>query len=180
MELAAGGRVVVGERLPGDPVLPAELQDDLAEWAAFAVTVTSSGGAAERDLLSRRGRQLAARVAESLGRSVEYTDPLTGAVESVAASPLAAERPGPVPWASGLAVATYVAVTVAIGDIVLSRAFAEAFGLLWVPANLLVAVGLAPSLYLLRRVRFWRWPALGAAVGIAVAWTVLLLGLLGN
>ena len=66
----------------------------------------------------------------------------------------------------------------AIGDVALSRAFADAFGLLWVPANLLVGLGLAPSLYLLRRVRFWRWPALGTAAGLLVAWIVLLLGLL--
>ena len=66
----------------------------------------------------------------------------------------------------------------AIGDVALSRAFAEAFGLLWVPANLLVGLGLAPSLYLLRGAPFWRWPALGAAAGLVVAWIVLLLGLL--
>ena len=66
-----------------------------------------------------------------------------------------------------------------MGDVVLSRAFADAFGLLWVPANLLVGIGLAPSLYLLRSVPFWRWPALGTAAGLAAAWVVLLLGLLG-
>ncbi|OLT10772.1 hypothetical protein BJF78_05535 [Pseudonocardia sp. CNS-139] len=78
-----------------------------------------------------------------------------------------------------MAVSAFFAVLVGFGDIVLSRAFSEAFGLLWVPANLLVAIGLAPSLYLLRQTPFWRWPAFGAAAGIAVAWLVLLLGLLG-
>ena len=68
---------------------------------------------------------------------------------------------------------------VAFADIALSRAFAEAFGLLWVPANLLVGLGLAPSLYLLRATSFWRWPAMGAAAGLVAAWLVLLLGLLG-
>ena len=68
---------------------------------------------------------------------------------------------------------------VTIADVALSRAFADAFGLLWVPANLLVGLGLAPSLWLLREVQFWRWPALGAAAGLVVAWVVLLLGLLG-
>jgi uncharacterized protein DUF2537 len=70
-------------------------------------------------------------------------------------------------------------VVVAVGDIALSRAFAEAFGLLWVPANILVALGLAPSLHLLRLTPFWRWPALGAAAGLVAAWVVLLLGQLG-
>jgi hypothetical protein len=181
----AGGRVVLGEWQPGDPPLPSELQEALREWAAFAVTVTRSGGPEERELLRRRGRQLASRVADVLGRPVAFTDPTTGAVESIrvgATGPLprlAAEPAGPTPWATGLAVAAFFAVLVGIADVVLSQAFAEAFGLLWVPANLLVGLGLAPSLYLLRRTPFWRWPALGAAVGLLAAWVVLLLGLLG-
>ena len=32
---------------------------------------------------------------------------------------------------------------------------------------------------LLRATPFWRWPAIGAAAGLVVAWLVLLLGLLG-
>ena len=86
----------------------------------------------------------------------------------------------PTPWATGLAVSAFTAVFVAFGDIALSTAFADAFGLLWVPANLLVAFGLTPSLHLLRHTPFWRWPALGAAAGLVTAWVVLLLGLLGS
>jgi Protein of unknown function (DUF2537) len=48
-----------------------------------------------------------------------------------------------------------------------------------VPANVLVTVGALPSLWLARKVPFWRWPALGAAAGLAAAWIVLLLGMLG-
>lgn len=127
---------------------------------------------------------------------MDFVDPTSGDVESVQAavaptrrpatgaparhrSPLATQPPEPTPWATGLPVALFFAVLVAIGDIVLSTAFAEAFGLLWVPANLLVGLGLAPSLHLLRSVPFWRWVALGGAVGLSVAWLVLLLGLLG-
>jgi hypothetical protein len=185
MELAAGGRVVVKERREGDPPLPADLQDALREWGALAHTVSRSGGEQERELLRHRGRRLAARVAGVLGRPVRYTDPVTGRVEAVDAAPtnpiprLAAEPPGPTPWATGLAVSAFFAVLVAVGDVALSRAFSEAFGLLWVPANLLVAIGLAPSLHLMRRVPFWRWPAIGAAAGLVAAWVVLLLGLLG-
>lgn len=98
------------------------------------------------------------------------------------ANPLArapAEPPGPTPWATGLTVAAFVAVFLTLADVALCRAFAEAFGLLWIPANLLVVAGLAPSLWLLRRTPLWRWPALGATVGLGVAWIVLLLAMLG-
>ncbi|WP_219413304.1 DUF2537 domain-containing protein [Pseudonocardia nigra] len=181
----AGGRVVVGERRPGDPPLPGDLQDALSEWGAFAATVTRAGGPEEQALLQRRGRQLAARVADVLGRPVDLTDPVTGTTESISVGVtgpiprLAPNPPGPTPWATGLTVAAFFAVLVAMGDIVLCHAFAEAFGLLWVPANLLIGCGLAPSLYLMRRMPFWRWLALGAAAGLAAAWVVLLLGLLG-
>ena len=133
----------------------------------------------------RRGLQLAGRVADVLGRPVEFTDPSTGATESVRVGApdrtpqLAVRPPGPTPWATGLVVAAYVAVLVTVADVALSTAFADAFGLWWIPANLLVALGLAPSLYLLRRTPLWRWPAIGTAVGLLAAWAVLLLGLLG-
>jgi hypothetical protein len=177
--------VTLGDRQPGDPPLPEDLQRALREWAAFVAGAGGSGGAEERDLMRRRGRLLASRVADVLGRPVEYTDPVSGTVESVrvgATGPvprLSAQPVGPTPWATGLTVAAFVALLVALADIVLSRAFAAAFGLLWIPANLLVGLGLAPSLYLLRATSFWRWLALGAAVGLGAAWVVLLLGLLG-
>ena len=67
----------------------------------------------------------------------------------------------------------------ALADLVLATAFAGGFGLLWVPANLLVTAGTIPSLWLARDVPFWRWPAYGAAAGLAAAWVVMLFGLLG-
>src|SRR6185312_14911807 len=76
-----------------------------------------------------------------------------------------AEPPRPTPWATGLLIAAFVAVFVTLADVALCQAFAEAFGLLWIPANLLVGAGLAPSLWLLRRTPLWRWPALGAMNG---------------
>lgn len=187
---ATGGRVVLGDRQPQDLPLPDELTVALREWAAFAAAVERSGAAAERDLVRRRGRQLAARLARLRGRPVRFVDPLSGSVETVLCgvsahrvparrSALALEPSGPTPWATGLAVALFFTVLVAIGDVVLSTAFAEAFGLLWIPANLLVGLGLAPSLYLLRDVPFWRWVAFGSAAGLGVAWVVLLVGLLG-
>jgi hypothetical protein len=46
-------------------------------------------------------------------------------------------------------------------------------------ANLLVAAGLAPSIWLGRATPIWRWVAYGTAVGIVLAWIALLLSLLG-
>jgi hypothetical protein len=166
-----------------DPPLPAALRQALREWRVLAETVAQSGGPEEHEVVRRRGRLLASRIAEVLGRPIEFVDPATGVAESIDDQPttdsVAAPNSGePTPWATGLPVAAFAAVLVAIGDIALSRAFADAFGLLWVPANLLVGLGLAPSLYLLRGVPFWRWPALGAAAGLVAAWVVLLFGLL--
>lgn len=184
--------MLIGDHHPGDPPLPGDLQEALREWGLFAVSAMRLGGPLECAMLRHWGRQLASRVADVLGRPVDFVDPLTGAVESIrvgATGPnpqsttylpdRAAAPPGPTPWATGLAVSAFFTVLVAMADIVLSNAFAEAFGLLWVPANLLVGLGLAPSLHLLRSTPFWRWPALGAAVGLGVAWLVLLLGMLG-
>jgi Protein of unknown function (DUF2537) len=185
--------------LRGGDVRDVRLSDDLRsalrEWTEVAETVLRSGDDQEVDLLRRRGRQLASRVADTLGRPVEFVDPVSGAVESIRVGatkqapgavpqpptgPLAVEPPGPTPWGTGTAVAVFFAVLVALADVVLARAFAGAFGLLWLPANLLVTAGTMPSLWLAREVPFWRWPALGAAAGIGVAWVVLLLSLLGS
>ena len=180
VHLAAGGRVVLGDTKPGDDVLPAELSADLRQWGAVAASIVGAPVLPEqRDIVSRRGRQLAGRVSDVLGRPVEYVDPLTGGRERVSGrstGPVPVIAPEPTPWETGLPVAAFFAVLAAIGDITLSRAFGEAFGLLWIPANLLVVGGLAPSLWLVRRQRFWRWIALGVAVGLGVAWIVLLLG----
>jgi hypothetical protein len=177
--------VELGDRQPGDAPLPAELQHAVREWSALAVMTSRVGGPRDRDLLRRRGLQLAGRVADVLGRPVEFTDPSTGATESVRVGApgrtprLAVRPPGPTPWGTGLVVAAYFAVLVTVADVALSTAFADAFGLLWIPANLLVALGLAPSLYLLRRTPLWRWPAIGTTVGLLAAWAALLLDLLG-
>lgn len=167
------------DRQPDDTPLPAPLRQALREWRALADSVARSGGPEDYEVVRRRGRLLASRVADALGRPVEFVDPATGVSESINEQSTGETHPTePTPWVTGLPVAAFAAVLVTIGDIALSRAFADAFGLLWVPANLLVGLGLAPSLYLLRAVPFWRWPAIGTAAGLAVAWVVLLFGLL--
>jgi hypothetical protein len=173
-----------GDQVTGDARLPADLRADLLQWIAVADTVQRTGDSHQLDVVRRRGRQLAARAADVLGRPVEFVDPVSGAVESIPARPapplvLAPEPAGPTPWATGLPVTAFFAVLVTIADIVLVNAFAGAFGLLWVPANLLLTAGTVPSLWMTRQVPFWRWPAVGAAGGLVAAWVVLLLGLLG-
>lgn len=80
----------------------------------------------------------------------------------------------PIPWSTGLPVALYAAVLAGLGDVAFVSAIADVAGSFWVPANLVACLGVAPGLWLLRRVPFWRWPALGAAAGLAVAWLALL------
>jgi Protein of unknown function (DUF2537) len=85
-------------------------------------------------------------------------------------------RPEPTPWATGLTVTALVAALVAALDLVLTSALAASFGWLAVPANVLIGVGMAPSIWLMHRVPFWRWIGSGVALGLGVAW----LGLLVN
>ncbi len=216
---AAAGRVLLGGREPEPTELPPELGKALREWAEVAAAVTRVGAPADRDLVRVRGRQLAVRLAQHRGVSVDYVDPVTGAVEPVPfarplpqalpeprpqprprprprpqprSEPRSEKRPDPpsrpdpepapepTPWATGLTVTAFFAIIVTIADIALSRAFADAFGLLWLPVNLLIGAGLAPSLWLLRRTPFWRWPAYGVAVGLVVAWACLVVVLLAG
>lgn len=189
MRLADGGEVEIGGRRPDDPELPADLVVALREGAEVAARPDIAREPDEQELVSRRGRQLAGRCAEALGRPVDFHDPITGRVEIVsgrlAARPApvpdrrTAPRPEPVPWATGLPIAAFFGVLAATVVVVLSTAVDAAFGLLWIPANVLIGAGLAPSLWLLRRVPLWRWVALGVAVGVVVAWVCLLANLLG-
>ena len=83
--LQHGGPAVLGEGDARDARLSADLRAALREWTDVADTVLRSGDAHELDLLRRRGRQLASRVADVLGRPVQFVDPVSGAVESIRA-----------------------------------------------------------------------------------------------
>ncbi|GEL25937.1 hypothetical protein PSU4_48910 [Pseudonocardia sulfidoxydans NBRC 16205] len=184
MQLAEGGEVEIGGRRPDDPELPAELVVALREWGEVASRPDIARGPDEQELVRRRGRQLAGRCAEALGRPVDFHDPVTGRVEIVSGrlatqrAVVPAPRPEPVPWATGLPIAAFFGVLATVVVVVLSTAVDAAFGLLWIPANVLIGAGLAPSLWLLRRVPLWRWVALGVAVGVVVAWVWMLANLL--
>ncbi|MGM1064571.1 DUF2537 domain-containing protein [Saccharothrix sp. Mg75] len=82
------GRDDAGEHEVDPHTLPlgAGLADDLHEWAKVADAVrrtdTPPEGAAGA-LVTRRGRQLAGRLAADMGSPVRYTDPVTGDVVTV-------------------------------------------------------------------------------------------------
>jgi len=165
---------------PGRLPLGTELTDALHEWAKVAAAVRrAEQGAAAGAVVSRRGLQLAGRVATSLGVIVRYVDPLSG-TESVVepvqapASPPVPPRPAePVPWLTGLTVSAASAVLVVVTVVTLAVTLAETYSLLALASNVVVTAGLLPSLWLIHRQPIWRWIAYGVAVGIGVAWLAL-------
>ncbi len=84
----------------------------------------------------------------------------------------------PTPWATGLTVSAVAAAIVGIALLSLSQALASNGVRVVVLANVLVAAGLTPSLWLGRATPIWRWVAYGTAAGIVLAWIALLLTLL--
>ncbi|MGH8919949.1 MAG: DUF2537 domain-containing protein [Actinomycetes bacterium] len=85
----------------------------------------------------------------------------------------------PTPWATGLTVSAVTAMIVGIALLSLSQGLAQVG--LWpvVIANLLIAAGLLPSLWLARITPIWRWVVYGTAAALVLTWIALLLSLLG-
>ncbi|GLZ34340.1 hypothetical protein Lesp02_65270 [Lentzea sp. NBRC 105346] len=181
------GQDDTGEREVDPHSLPlgSELADALHEWAKVADAVvrteTPADGVATA-LVTRRGRQLAGRLAAVMGTSVAFADPVTGELVSVDAPPVAAPpvevTPEPTPWATGLTVSIITAAIVTVTVVSLSLGLGETSRWLAVIANVLVVGGLAPSVWLGRSTPVWRWVAYGVVTGIGVAWFALILTLL--
>jgi hypothetical protein len=181
---ANGDRAVLvdGEAVsePGRLPLGVELTDALHEWAKVAAAVSrAEPGTAAGAVVSRRGLQLAGRVATSLGVAVRYVDPLSGdesVVEPVRLPkppPRPPLPPEPTPWLTGLTVAgAGLAVTV-LTVVTLAATLAETYSLLALASNVVVTAGLLPSLWLIHRQPIWRWVAYGVAVGLAIGWLAL-------
>lgn len=190
---------VAPERLPLGPDLTAALH----EWARVASAVRKaslgqSAALAEQDedavgVVSRRGRQLAGRIASEMRTSVHYVDPVTEVATVVVPEPMSAVRRGPrharpdgsalfrrtpgepVPWGPGLTISAFMLAVVFVGMLALSSTLArETNAWLAVLASLLVTGGMAPSLWLGRGVPIMRWVCLGAAAGLALSWVGLL------
>lgn len=79
-----------------------------------------------------------------------------------------------VPWATGLAVAGFVAAVTGAAIVVLSLGLIRVHPLLAVGLNIVAVGGLAPTLWGWRRTPVLRWFVLGAAAGVAGAWVSLL------
>ncbi|KAA2262966.1 DUF2537 domain-containing protein [Solihabitans fulvus] len=188
--------------------LGAGLADALHEWAKVADAVARAEPAvdgAAGSLVARRGQQLAGRVAAAMGRPVSYVDPLNGEVTVVEAPPRAtraqptaepeaepeprAEAPvpaapapeapaEPTPWGTGLTVSAFTAAVVVFAVVTLSVGLGETSWLLALFANVMVVGGLAPSVWLARRVPVWRWVAYGVVAGVGLAWFGLILSTL--
>jgi hypothetical protein len=76
----------------------------------------------------------------------------------------------PTPWATGLTAGAMVAALAMAADLLVSQALRGAYGWLWIPANLMLAVGIGPALWLMRKTPFWRWISYGVVVGFGLAW----------
>lgn len=179
---------------PRSLALGADLADALHEWARVADAVHRNGqgaGTAAATLIARRGQQLAGRLAAVMGRPVSYADPLTGEVVDVEVPDAlehgqvsrwwsnqdAPRHSAPVevaPWATGLTVSFFTAALMVIVVVTLSLALGAANQWLPLIANVVIAAGLAPSVWLTRRALVWRWVSLGVVAGIVVAWIALL------
>lgn len=172
---------------PGDAGLGENLTSALHEWARVAAAVAggrTAGDSRVAAMVSHRGRQLAGRVAETVDAPVRYSDPVdgtsvvvrpamrrgvgSGAESLIGTSPRPGDR---VPWLTGLVLALFTGVVLAVAMLALTHALAvQVGGWLAVVAALVVTAGMAPSLWLGRRQLILRWGVLGAAVGIAAAW----------
>ncbi|MGW6935033.1 DUF2537 domain-containing protein [Lentzea sp. NPDC054927] len=182
----SGEREVDPHSLP----LGADLAEALHEWAKVADAVvrteTPADGVASA-LVTRRGKQLAGRIAAVMNSPISYTDPVSGELVSVDApeAPVKAEptppepsEPEPTPWGTGLTVSIITAAIVTVTVVSLSLGLGETSRWLALVANVLVVGGLAPSVWLGRRVPVWRWVAYGVVTGVLVAWLALILTLL--
>ncbi|MEU3274716.1 DUF2537 domain-containing protein [Saccharomonospora sp. NPDC006951] len=184
--------LVGGENgMEADPhglALAPDLAEALHEWAKVASAVRRTGSGQGSEVVSQRGKQLAGRVALAMGVAVGYRDPFTEEELVVAPPEEEGRRPSverligsraaideKTPWGTGLTVAGFLAVFVAVAMLALANALAtETTDWVAVGAGVVVTAGLAPSLWLGRSVPIVRWVVLGAAAGVVAAWIGLL------
>jgi hypothetical protein len=193
MELRAVGEraVLVGhdgvserEVDPGNLALDNDLSEALHEWARVASALQRSNpDGAGSAVVSRRGLQLATRLAETMRMPVGYVDPLTGEL-SVVDPPESDPEPArprevrprtaePVPWLTGLAVTGFAFLVVLFAILTLSTTLASTRPILALGSQIVVTAGLLPSVWLVRQTPIWRWIGFGVAGAIALGWVAL-------
>lgn len=79
----------------------------------------------------------------------------------------------PTPWGPGLVLATFTALVIGTAVYVISQGLADRL-FLAVMANVVVAAGLTPALWMSRGLPVLRWISLGGAAGTLVSWISLL------
>ncbi|GAB3393870.1 DUF2537 domain-containing protein [Amycolatopsis echigonensis] len=177
--LAGPGGEHAREVDPRRLAIGADLAQALHEWArvASAVARSDSGVDVAGSVVSQRGRQLAARLAAVMGTQVRFVDPVTG-VETVVEPPRRPDQPArartpqePTPWCTGLTVSAFAAAVVIVAMLALAGTLArETSTWLALIASLVVTGGVAPSLWLGRKVPILRWAVYGAGGGLVLAW----------
>lgn len=177
--LAGPGGEHAREVDPRRLAIGAELAQALHEWARVASAVARSDSDVDvaGSVVSQRGRQLAARLAAVMGTEVRFVDPVTG-VETVVEPPRRPDQPArartreePTPWLTGLTVSVFAAAVVVVAMLALATTLARETSV-WLAliAVLVVTGGVAPSLWLGRKVPILRWAVYGAGGGLALAW----------
>ncbi|WP_409184761.1 DUF2537 domain-containing protein [Amycolatopsis sp. VS8301801F10] len=177
--LAGPGGEHAREVDPRRLAIGADLAQALHEWARVASAVARSDSDVDvaGSVVSQRGRQLAARLAAVMGTEVRFVDPVTG-VETVVEPPPRPDQPArartpdePTPWATGLTVSAFAAAVVIVAMLALAGTLArETSTWLALIASLVVTGGVAPSLWLGRKVPILRWAVYGAGGGLVLAW----------
>ncbi|OLR89879.1 DUF2537 domain-containing protein [Actinokineospora bangkokensis] len=166
-----GPRAVDPATLP----LDRDLVTALTEWARVARAVDGEDAGA---LVTRRGLQLAARLATAMNHPIDYVDPITGGTTPVRPAPRQA-RPAPAPtgeptpWLTGLTLSAFLAAITVVAVVALAITLHDTNPVLPLVSNLVVTAGLLPSIWLARRTPTWRWVSYGVATGIALSWLVL-------
>ncbi|WP_156757574.1 DUF2537 domain-containing protein [Actinokineospora pegani] len=153
-----------------------DLTGALREWARVATAVDRGEADSAAPMVSRRGAQLAGRIAAVMGVPVTYVDPVSGEVTHLVPDPPRPAPPPPAepaPWSTGSTVAVFAMVISGVAVIGLAATLRETNALLALVSNVVITAGLAPSVWLARRVVVWRWVAAGVAAGLAVSWLAL-------
>jgi hypothetical protein len=163
------------------------LAEALHEWAKAAEATLHTASADEQkiSLVVARGQELAAQVALNMGVDISYINPFTeeSTVVAVPQHPQppvqqSPQRDDQTPWATGLTVSGVTGAMIVVTIVALSLGLSQTSGWLVLLANLLIAGGIAPSLWLSRTKPVWRWVAYGVVAGFIAAWCGLLFTLL--